>query len=137
MKKRWLSLLMLLCFGLCFIGGCKDKDNSVVSKLKDVNGNDVVLKIGETEYTANDLFADMLNDQLGAQSVYEKILKTVVENSIPVDSNMEASWELMLESFEENVKNTAASGGISEDDARTQLLAEEGFASLDEKKEDY
>lgn len=137
MKKRWLSLLMLICFGLCFIGGCKDNENGTVSKLKDVNGNDVVLKIGDKQYTANELFADMLNDQTGAQTVYEKILKTVVENSVPVDSNMEASWELMLESFEENVESTSLSSGISEEEARAQLLAEEGYSSIEEKKEAY
>ena len=119
MKKRWLSLLMLICFGIGFIGGCKDTDDSVVSKLQNVDGNDIVLKIGENkEYTANELFADMLNSDVGAQEVYERILRTVVMNSFDVDKNMTASWELMLDAFEEEVETTALSSGISEDQAR-------------------
>lgn len=136
MKKRWLSLLMLFCFSMCFISGCKDTENGPVSKLN-VEGSDVVLKIGNTNYTADELFADMLKTGVGAEEAYERILRMVVESSVPVDSNMEASWDLLLESFEENVKTTAASGGISEDEARKQLLTEEGYASIEEKKEEY
>ena len=137
MKKRWLSLLMLFCFSLCFIGGCKDTEESVVDKLN-INGSDVVLKVGEDKiYTADELFADMLNSGIGAEAAYAKILKMVVESTIPVDANMTASWELLLKSFEEEVESTAATDGTSEDEARTKLLTEQGYSSIEEKKEAY
>lgn len=135
MKKRWLPLIMLVCFGTCFIGGC---GNSKVSDNKlNINGHDIVLKIGDTTYSADQLFGDMLSTEVGAQAAYEKILKMIVENSVETDANITASWDLMLESFEEKVKSKAASEGISESDARNSLLAEEGFASVEEKKESY
>ena len=52
----------------------------------------------------------------------------VVESSVDIDPNMRASWELLVDSFEEQVKTKAASEGISEDEAREKLLAEEGYA---------
>ena len=138
MKKRWISLAALLCFGVCLTSGCK-KDENGFKKLN-IDGYDVVLKIGEDGkvYTANDFFKDMLNSKEGVAAAYEKLLKMIVENS--VESNLEdieASWDLLLESFEENVQSTATSSGISEDEAREQLLAEEGFATIEEKKVAY
>lgn len=135
MKKRWLSLIMLVCFGTCFVGGC---GNSEVSNNKlNINGHDIVLKVGDTTYSADELFGDMLSTEVGAQMAYEKILKMIVENSVETDANIEASWELMLDAFEEEVASKATSEGISESAARESLLAEEGFASIEEKKESY
>ena len=45
MKKKWISLAALLCFGVCLTSGCK-KDESGFEKLN-IDGYDVVLKIGE------------------------------------------------------------------------------------------
>lgn len=135
MKKKWLSLATVLCFGVGFIGGCKN-DGSNFEKLN-IDGKDIVLTVGDTKYTADELFAEMLNSQTGAEEAYKKILKMMVENVIETDSNMEASWDLMLDSFEEEVKTKSTSEGISEDEARTALLTEDGYSSVDEKKEAY
>ena len=136
MKKRWLSLIMLLSLSLSFISGCKNEEQSNLNKLN-LNGSDIVLKIGEKTYSADELFADMLNTKIGAESAYSKILRAVIENSVDIDPNITASWELLVDAFEENVKTTAASSGISESEARKQLLAEEGYSSMEEKKSEY
>ena len=136
MKKKWLSLAMVLCFGISFAGGCS-KESDSFTKLN-LDGYDIVLKIGDkAKYTADNLFSDMLNTEEGVQTAYEKILKMIVENSIETDANMEASWDLMLDSFEEEVKTLAATEGISEKEARKNLLAEDGYGSIQEKKEAY
>ena len=137
MKKRWLSLFMLFSLSTGFVGGCNNSEvTSVVDKLN-VDGSDVVLKVGDKNYTADELFADMLNSGVGAEEAYEKVLRMVVENSVKVDASMKSSWTLLLSSFEETVKSTAASSGISEDEAREQLLAEEGYSSIEEKQAEY
>jgi len=135
MKKRWLSLIVLFCLSIGLVSGCK-KETGPVDALN-INGSDVVLKVGEKKYTADELFADMLDSGVGAEAAYERILRMVVENSVPVDANMTASWELMLDAFEEEVETTAASSGISEKEARKQLLTEDGYASIEEMKEEY
>lgn len=136
MKKKWLSLATVLCFGVGLVSGCSNKDNSF-SKLN-LDGKDIVLTLGDNvKYSADELFGDMLNSEEGAKKVYEMILKMIVENSVETDANMEASWDLLLESFEEEVDTKAASDGISKDEARKQLLTEDGYSSVEEKKEAY
>ena len=136
MKKKLLSLATVLCLGIGFVGGCSN-DAGSFRKLH-LDGHDIVLTIGEdSRYTADDLFGDMLNSKLGAETVYEKILKMIVENTIETDANMKASWDLMLDSFEDEVSNKALSEGISEKEAKKALLAEEGYSSIEEKKEAY
>jgi len=136
MKKKMLSLATVLCFGIGFVNGCNNKDNDF--KKLNLDGKDIVLTVGEnTKYSADDLFAEMMNSESGVKSVYEKILKAVVENSVETDSNMEASWELMLDAFEEDVANKAASEGMSKKDAKKALLAEEGYSTIEEKKNAY
>ena len=135
MKKKWLSLATVLCFGVGLVSGCKN-DGSKFETLN-IDGHDIVLTVGDTKYTADELFAEMLNSQTGAEEAYKKILKMMVENVIETDSNMEASWELMLDSFEEDVETKALNDGISEDEAREALLKEDGYASIEEKKNTY
>lgn len=136
MKKKMLSLATVLCLGIGFIGGCK-KDENTFNKLN-LDGHDIVLMLGDnTKYTADDLFGEMLNSELGSKTAYEKILKMIVENTIESDANMETSWDLMLEKFEESVQSKSLSEGISEDEAREALLLEEGYSSIEEKKDAY
>jgi len=136
MKKRWLSLIMLFSLGLGVTSGCSNDVNGPVSYLN-VDGNDIVLKIGDKTYSANELFADMESSSANVEKIYKSILKMIVENASEDDPNIDASWELLLESFENNVESTAASSGISKDEARKQLLTEEGYSSVEEKKEAY
>ena len=75
MKKKWISLVLLCVIGFSSLFGCDNKDASVVNKLN-INGKDIVLKIGDATYTADELFADMLLTEEGAQSLFK-----VVENS--------------------------------------------------------
>lgn len=137
MKKKLVSLAALLCFGVCFVSGCKN-DEEGFQKLE-IDGYDVVLKVGEDGkvYTANDLFKDMLNNENGAAAAYEKLLKVIVENSVDTNDDMEASWDLLLDAFEEEVASNAASNGISKSEARKKLLAEDGYSTIEEKKEAY
>lgn len=136
MKKKIISLLMLLGLSLSFVSGCKSEDSSVVDKLN-IDGKDIVLKVGDTKYSADELFNDMLNTTDGADALYDKILKMTVESSVKIDDNMRASWELLLDSFEKEVETYALSNGVKEKEARNQLLAEEGYSSIEEKEEAY
>lgn len=136
MKKKLMSLIMLFGLSLSFVSGCKNDDESIVESLN-LEGKDIVLKVGNKTYSADELFGDMLSTTTGAEEIYNKVLRTVVENTIDIDSDMEASWDLLLDSFEKKVETYAASNGIDEDEARKQLLTEEGYSSVEEKKDAY
>lgn len=136
MKKKLLSLLMLFGLSLSAVSGCSNDDTSVVERLNQ-DGKDVVLKVGNTVYTADQLFKDMLESEAGIETVYEKVLRMIVETNVPINDNMRASWELLMDSFDEEVETYALSNGVSEDEARTQLLTEEGYSSVEEKEDAY
>lgn len=136
MKKKLMSLMLLFGLSLSFVSGCKKDDGSVVDSLN-IEGKDIVLKVGDTVYSADELFGDMLSSQTGAKEIYEKVLRTVVESTIDIDKDMEASWDLLVDAFEEKVKTQAASTGASKKEVRKQLLAEEGYSSMAEKKDAY
>ena len=78
--------------------------------------------MGNTVYTADQLFKDMLESEAGIETVYEKVLRMIVETNVPINDNMRVSWELLMDSFDEEVETYALSNGVSEDEARTQLL---------------
>lgn len=136
MKKKLMSLIMLFGLSLSFVSGCKKDDDSVVESLN-LEGKDIVLKVGNKTYSADDLFGDMLSTTTGAEDLYNKVLRTVVESTIEIDPDMEASWDLLLDSFEKEVETYAASNGVSEKDAREKLLTDQGYASIEEKKDAY
>lgn len=136
MKKKILSLIMLFGLSLSFVNGCKNGNDGAVNKLNK-DGKDIVLKVGDATYSADDLFGDLISTTEGVDAIYNKILKMVVESSIEIDDNMEASWDLLLESFEKEVETYASTNGVSKKDARTQLLTEQGYTSVEEKKEAY
>ena len=136
MKKRWLSLLMLLSVCLCSVSGCKKDDTNAVQKLV-IDGNDIVLKVGDTTYSAKDLFGDLLSTESGVKTAYEKILRAIVFNSVESDSNLDASWDLKLESFNDDVKTYMNENNASKSDAEKAVLKEKGFESVDEMKDDY
>ena len=102
MKKKLLSLLMLFGLSLSAVSGCSNDDTSVVERLNQ-DGKDVVLKVGNTVYTADQLFKDMLESEAGIETVYEKVLRMIVETNVPINDNMRASWELLMDSFDEEV----------------------------------
>lgn len=127
---------MLLSVCMCTVGGCNKNNSSVVERLN-VDGNDVVLKIGDKVYTANDLFGDLLSTESGIKAAYEKILKAIVLNSVEDDSNLDASWDLKKEAFDEDVKTYMNNNSVSKEDAEKAVLKEEGYESVEEMKDAY
>lgn len=136
MKKRWLSLLMLLSVCLCPISGCTKNATNAVEKLV-IDGNDIVLKVGDTTYSAKDLFGDLLSNESGVKTAYENLLRAIVFNSVEDDSNLDASWDLMLESFNDEVKTYMNSNSVNKSDAEKAVLKEKGYESIDGMKEEY
>lgn len=136
MRKKWLPLLTLFCLSISCVGGCSSDNTSTVDRLT-IDGEDVVLKVGDKTYKAVELFESLLKGEDGAQEIYEKVLKMVVNNTMSTSSDMETSWDLKLEAFEEDVEEYAASNSVSEKEARKTLLANEGYSSIDEMKEEY
>lgn len=130
MKKKNLSFMTLFMLTATLIGGCS------CNKQSDENVNSLVIKVGEKEYSAKDLYNELLSTGTGANEAFAKVLRLVVEQSMETTPNIQAAADLAAESFEEEVKNDAASYGTSIKESRKKLLEEKGYESVEQLKSD-
>lgn len=130
MKKKNLSFMTLFMLTATLIGGCS------CNKQSDENVNSLVIKVGEKEYSAKDLYNELLSTGTGANEAFAKVLRLVVEQSMETTPNIQGAADLAAESFEEEVKNDAATNGTSLDESRKKLLKDKGYETVDQMKSD-
>lgn len=130
MKKKNLSFMTLLMLTATLIGGCSCDNKS------NENVNSLVIKVGNKEYSAKELYNELLSTGSGTNEAFAKILRLVVEQSMETTPNIQGAADLAAESFEEEVTSTATSNGISKDEARKQLLEDKGYESVEQMKSD-
>ena len=130
MKKKNLSFMTLFMLTATLVGGCS------CGKQSNENVSNLVIKVGDKEYSAKELYNDLLTTGIGANEAFSKILRLVVEQSMDTSPNIQAAADLAAESFEEEVANNAVSNGISKDEARKKLLEEKGYTSVEQMKSD-
>lgn len=70
MKKQ---LLLLSMIGLLTLAGCGD-----VNQQKGDNGEQIIVKIGDQNYTANDLFENYSSTSTGASQYYNAVYDVLV-----------------------------------------------------------
>lgn len=136
MKKKWIGFLSVCILGFSSLVGCASKDTSSVEKLT-VNGQDIVLQIGDVSYTADELFGDLLNTTDGAEVAYSKILKIVVQTAMPVDTNMQAGLDLQYQTFLDDVTKYQTDNSVTYDEALKAKLSDEGVDSVEALKDLY
>lgn len=130
MKKKNVSFMTLFMLTAALIGGCS------CNKQSDENVSNLVIKVGDKEYSAKQLYNDLLSTGTGSNEAFAKILRLVVESSMETSKNIQAAADLAAESFEEEVKNDSLTNGTSKDDSREKLLKEKGYSSVEEMKAD-
>ena len=127
MKKKNLSFMSLLTLSVALLGGCGGSDKNV---------SDIVLKVGDKEYTAEQLYNRLLSTGTGANEAFSMVLRLVVESSMETTANIQTAADMAEETFEEEVEVYAQNNGVSVKDARKTLLEEKGYDSVDEMKAD-
>lgn len=130
MKKKSLSFMTLFMLTATLVGGCS------CNKQGDENVSNLVIKIGDKEYSAEELYNELLTTGVGTNEAFSKVLRLVVESSMETTDNIKAAADLAIESFEEEVTTDAATNGTSKDDSRQKLLEEKGYSSVDEMRSD-
>lgn len=136
MKKKILAFVLLCIVSFSSLLGCQKKDENSIEKLT-LNGQEIVLKVGEVTYTADDLFGELLNTQNGAEVAFSKIFKIVVQTATPVDANMQAGLDLQFDKWKTSVSNYQKEKSIKYEEAEKTKLAEYGVATTDELKEQF
>lgn len=125
MNKKNLSFIPLLTLSLALLGGCGDGDKNV---------SDIVLEVGNKQYTAEQLYNQLLSTGTGANEAFSIVLRLVVESSMETGKNIQAAADMAEETFEEEVETYAKSNGVAVKDARKKLLEEKGYKTVEEMK---
>ena len=130
MKKKSLSFMTLFMLTASLVGGCS------CNKQSNENVSNLILKVGDKEYSAKELYNELLATGTGANEAFAKVLRLVVESSMETTANIQSAADLAVENFEEEVTNNSLSTGVSKEDARKQLLEEKGYTSVEQMKKD-
>lgn len=131
MKKRILAFVMLFAVTFCFVSGCKKEDNDD-QKILIADGKEVVATIDGVNYTADQLYDDLVDLNTNAEYLYEKLEDLLIETVIPVTDSMKNRISNEIEKWKKEVKENAAINGISYKEALKTALEEEGVSSEDE-----
>ena len=130
MNKRLLTLSMvgLLTMGLA---SCSDV------KQKDVNGKQVIVTIGETDYTADELLSDYAKDSAGVNAFYNAIYDVLVRDHEQITDDMKQNVDTKIDSFVKSVRSNANTNGKTYKAQLSDELEEKGLESLEELREVY
>ena len=131
MKRRLLSFIMLFAVSFCFINGCKNKEDEKQSILV-VDGKEVIATINGKNYTADEVYSDLINSDSSAEYLYEELEDLLIKTAVPVTSSMRNRIVNEVEKWKKDVKENAAISGTSYKDALKSALDEEGVKSEDE-----
>ena len=130
MNKRLLTLSMV---GLLTVGlaSCSDVTQ------KEVDGKQVIVTIGETNYTADELLSEYAKDSAGVTAYYNAIYDVLVRDHVEQTNDMKQTVDSKIDSFVKTVRSNASSNGKTYKDQLSTELESKGLESLDELREVY
>ena len=131
MKKRLLTLSMV---GLLTIGlaSCSD-----VTQKENADGKQVIVTIGNTDYTADELLSDYAQDSAGVNAFYNAIYDVLVRAHETITDDMKQNVDTKIDSFVKSVRSNANSNGKTYKSQLSDELEEKGLESLEELREVY
>lgn len=146
MKKKTLSLSLMLLVGAACLSGCS---GSVTSPLKE-NGKDVLFSIGAGESKVN-VYADdilgfdsnesvytFLKTDAGKKAVYDAVEKAVVQAEVKVTDEIRESVDSSeMADWDEKIADYVETYGVTSRKAEQTLLEEAGFETRDELYNSY
>lgn len=130
MKKKILSFIMLFAVTLCFAGGCKNDNEDQGVLVKD--GKEVVARINDEYYTADQLYEDMIDASTNAEYLYQELEDLLIKTVVPITDSMKNRINNEIEKWKKDIKENAIVNGTSYKDELKNALAEEGVTSEEE-----
>lgn len=132
MKTRLLALSFASLLAIGTLSSC----SSDVTK-KTENGEEVIITVGNTEYTADDLMAKYATTTAGASAYYNAINRVLVNHAVETNDEMKKDVENEVNRVVRDARNNAANNGTSYRSELSTLLTAEGADDLDELREIY
>lgn len=130
MKKKVLLFIMLFAMGLGFVSGCKDDktDQSILV----VDGKEIVATINGVNYSADQVYDNLINLDDNANYVYEKLNDLLIKNIVPVSDSNRSKINNEVEKWKKDIQENATINGKSYKEALNEALKEENVASEEE-----
>lgn len=132
MNKRLLMLSMTGCLTLGALVSC----DSLTGK-KDDAGRDVIVSIGNKNYTAEELFDNYSETTTGAAAYYNAIYDVLVRHAVPVTATIENTVNTQIDDFTRLATVAANNNGTSYRTELSNALIGEGVEDLDQLRELY
>ena len=130
MKRRLLSFVMLFVVTFCFVSGCKDDGNEQSVLVAD--GKEVIATINGVNYTADDVYGDLINSSSNAEYIYEQLEDLLIKTVVPVTESMRSRIVNEVERWKKDIKENATINGKSYKAELATALQEEGVNSEEE-----
>lgn len=127
MKKQ---LLLLSMVSIVALSGCD------VSQIVE-NDKQVIVKIGDTAYTADDLFEHYSNTSAGASAYYNAVYDVLISEVQPNTNAIENAVSADMDSFQEAARKSASDNGTSYTTELSKSLEAKGVENLEELQELY
>ena len=132
MNKKILSFIMLFVVTFCFASGCKNDNEDDQAVLVTKDGKEVVASIGDVNYTADQLYADLVTSSASAEYLYNQLEELLIKTVVPVTDSVRSRINNEVEKWKKNIKENATISGTSYKDALNSALQEEGVNSEEE-----
>lgn len=129
MKKQ---LLLLSMISLLTLAGCGD-----ISQQQDDNGNQIIVKIGDKNYTANELFEEYSNTSTGASQYYNAVYDVLIQEAQELTDSIKSKVTSEIDSFLQKVETSAKENGTSIASEKSKALEEAGVETLEELETVY
>jgi len=130
MIKKLLSFIMLFVVTFCFVSGCKDDEKEQAVLV--VDGKEVIATINRVNYTADQVYGDLINLNSNAEYLYNELEDLLIKTMIPVTESMRNRIVNEVEVWKKGIKENATISGKSYKEALATALQEEGVASEEE-----
>ncbi len=138
MKKK---LLLLSMISILTLAGCGE-----VAQLNDSDGNNVIVKIGDKNYTANELFNEYSVTATGGEQYFNAVYDVLINKVQNETTSIKQAVTSELDSFIEKAETTAKENNTSSKAELSKALEEAGVEDeaelrqvylLEKKKEAY
>lgn len=131
MSKKIMSILMLFAVTFCFASGCNKEENTEQEVLVTEEG-EIIATINGVNYTANDIYDEMLTTSTSVEYMYEKLEDLLISTIIPVTNTMRSTVVNEVEVWKKEIEEDASANKISYKEALKSALQEEGVETEEE-----
>ena len=130
MKKRFAALSMMSLLTIGALTSCG-------VKAKEVDNKQVIVTVGDKNYTADDLFAEYSQTTNGVSAYYNAIYDLLIRKSVTVTTQMTSIVNTRIDELTQQAKDNATTNGTTYKKELSTLLDNAGVDSISELREIY